>query len=95
MSFIQATILTNPQIATDDAGVKTITATVDNQSTTSSLLTYATTPFKVNSNDTFVSEATAAKGSIVTGLVCAHVMDFMHARQGAAPISPLTRMIVS
>lgn len=96
MSFMNSNILENVTVSVnEDTGVKTVTGTAKEESITSSLVTYATSAFKVNNDDTYVAESTAAKGAIVTGLFSAHLMDFLHARNGAAPISPLTRMIVS
>lgn len=73
-------------------GVVTVSGTTDEKGLVSAVTEVVTMPFALTDEENFVSRGTAAIASLSHLLLGAHVVDFMHARRGAAPISPITKL---
>lgn len=80
-------------VETSAEGVTTLTGKVEEVGITGSITEVAAMPFKINSDGEYVNSSVAATGAIVWGLGLAHVVDYMHVKNGAKPVSPLTGLI--
>lgn len=87
IKFVELTGVTS---STDAEGVVTITGTREEQSFASGLFDAVLMPTKISDDENYVAASSAALASVTHGVLWFHVADFMHARNGAAPISPVT-----
>lgn len=87
---IQAKQLVNVSIDKATDGTVTITGKEDKQNLFQSVTSIVAAPFGINDNDSYVNKSAQAQAAIGWGVGMFHLSDWLHARNGSAPISPLT-----
>jgi hypothetical protein len=87
--------LENAVSTTNSEGVESIEATVDEKSLIGGATTILGMPFKISEDSSYVNSSMAGAASITWGFVLAHVVDYIHASNGADPVSPITGLYVS
>lgn len=91
--MIKLKVLSSAVATTSETGVVTLAGVVEEQSIFESITTIAALPFKISEDDTYVNSSVAATGALAWGLGLFHVADFVHAKRGSKPISPITGLI--
>lgn len=89
---IKVVSLSNVSVTTDAAGKTVVTGVREEASMLQSVITAASLPIKINNDEAFVSESTAAIGAIGYGVALFHAADYLHVRKGARAISPITKL---
>lgn len=91
---IKVVKLANASASTDADGKVTITGERDEKGILSAATEVLLMPTKMNNDDQFVSESTAAISSTAWGVFGFHLADYFHAKDSGDAISPLTSLVV-
>lgn len=91
---IKIVSLKNATAVVGDEGKVTVTGEREEKGVLSAVTDIALMPTKINSDTTFVSESTAAVGSIAWGLFGFHLCDYLQADSAEDAISPLTAIVL-